>query len=60
MVNRYFGEVPMFIDIFATSHMANAFWSKKNPASTSIFWEYVHAFSGKVSYMCSDFKGSHR
>jgi hypothetical protein len=37
--------------------MANAFLRKKNPESTSIFWEYVHGSSGKVSYMYSDFKG---
>ena len=51
------GKFQYLLVFLATSHMANAFLRKKNPASTSIFWEDVHGSSGKASYMCSDFEG---
>ena len=53
----FWGNYKCLLISCITSHMANAFLRKKNPASTSIFREYVNGSSGKVSYMCSDFKG---
>ena len=54
---RYFGEVPIFIDISCYFSHGQRLFEGEKPSKYIDFLGICHGSSGKASYMCSVFEG---